>query len=222
IVDLPDCVADLEYLLRGLYDPIFFTQKALPFRVLAGLVRLSRKYEFNNLWNEVVGRLTCDNPTTIEEFDALPVPKHVPTRIEPYPGVLFEIDTLASEHSILSVLPCASRLSLSQLFGGIPPLATLSPTNRRVCITARSKILKAQYQVGNSMSWCDRKRDILRSYVLAAGMFALTLEESVDWQLCPTCAKHTNEPVIAGRTKMWEELPFFFDLPPWTELRSDL
>jgi hypothetical protein len=39
---------------------------------------------------------------------------------------------------------------------------------------------------------------------------------------CAACAQHMEEYVAAGRRKIWDELPGFFDLPPWSELKNDL
>ncbi|KAJ6497672.1 hypothetical protein C8R45DRAFT_780164, partial [Mycena sanguinolenta] len=58
IVDLPDSVADVEYLTTALYDPSvrrapanskcshFLVQTALPLAVVGALIRLGRKYDF--------------------------------------------------------------------------------------------------------------------------------------------------------------------------------
>jgi hypothetical protein len=39
-------------------------------------------------------------------------------------------------------------------------------------------------------------------------------------RFCFACARHTTESIDAGRKKMWDELPKFFDLPPWGELKN--
>jgi hypothetical protein len=41
-------------------------------------------------------------------------------------------------------------------------------------------------------------------------------------QWCPACKHKINELNTAGRQKTWDELPSFFDLPPWNELKNDL
>ncbi|KAF8217101.1 hypothetical protein K438DRAFT_1953963 [Mycena galopus ATCC 62051] len=40
-------------------------------------------------------------------------------------------------------------------------------------------------------------------------------------KFCSACARNAAECVAAGRKKVWEELPAFFDLPPWSELKND-
>jgi hypothetical protein len=82
----------------------FLGQTALPLPAIAALIRLGRKYDFRNLLEAAVSRLTFENPTTLEEYDAL-APST--TRIVPYPGNGFDMAALASEHNILTALPCA-------------------------------------------------------------------------------------------------------------------
>jgi hypothetical protein len=40
--------------------------------------------------------------------------------------------------------------------------------------------------------------------------------------LCTGCRSHAKELLQKGRKKIWDELPGFFDLPPWSELKNDL
>lgn len=126
IVELPDTVTDVEYLLKAVHSPyaynlivrirltffhtsMFMAQAALPLSAVGALIRLGRKYDFQELFNSAVERLAFENPTTFEGVDALLSTslEYVPKRIIPYSGILFDIVTLARENNILSVLPCA-------------------------------------------------------------------------------------------------------------------
>jgi hypothetical protein len=40
--------------------------------------------------------------------------------------------------------------------------------------------------------------------------------------LCDGCRNHAIILTTAGRKKVWTELPGFFELPPWSELKNDL
>jgi hypothetical protein len=88
---------------------LVFVQKPLPFPLIAGLVRLGRKYDFKELLDAAVECLMLENPTTLEEYDALRTPdgRYIMKRIVDYPGIFFDILTLARECNMLSVLPCA-------------------------------------------------------------------------------------------------------------------
>jgi hypothetical protein len=129
VVEISDDPVDVEYLLKALYNPsvhltclkacsdfiltcsTFHCQKVLPFPVVGALVRLGRKYDFKDLFDSAVARLTSRYPTTLQAFDALVLQ---PTTMEYYGALDFDIVTLASENNILSVLPCAYYRLLNQ------------------------------------------------------------------------------------------------------------
>lgn len=131
IVELSsDASEDVENLLKALYTPCvplctalhfkcatltfvrrtFLLQKALPFAVVATLIRLRRKYDFRDLLDTAAERLTFENPTILEEFDVLKTDGQGPyrlARILNHPGIFYDMLTLARENNIQSVLPCA-------------------------------------------------------------------------------------------------------------------
>jgi hypothetical protein len=82
----------------------FLSQKALPLPTVGSLIRLGRKYQFKDLFDSAVARLTDEYPVTLEDFDA--VRGRLKT-IQPYTAVRFDAMILASENKILSALPCA-------------------------------------------------------------------------------------------------------------------
>jgi hypothetical protein len=101
----------------------FLAQTALPLPAIGALIRLGRKYNIENLLDSAVSRLTFENPTTLKEYDALlpEIEKYATTRIVQYPGIFFDIVSLARENDILSVLPAAYyRLVLNGLVRSLP------------------------------------------------------------------------------------------------------
>jgi hypothetical protein len=74
---------------------------------VGALIRLGRKYHFKELLDSAVARLTLENPTTLEEFDAVTLKSLAAMSIVPYSGISIEIATLASENNLLSLLPSA-------------------------------------------------------------------------------------------------------------------
>ncbi|KAJ7787380.1 hypothetical protein B0H14DRAFT_2399617 [Mycena olivaceomarginata] len=167
VIELHDDVADVEYLLKALFVSIyrtFLAQAALPLPAIGALVRMGRKYDFRDLLDSAVARLTFENPTTIEKLDALvingkPFP-HIPTRIVRYRGWMMDVITLARENNILSVLPCAyyrAVLHYTPLFDGVPrgdgTMAILAPEDQRQCMLARDRLMKARFQPGYSYGW---------------------------------------------------------------------
>ncbi|KAJ7782683.1 hypothetical protein B0H16DRAFT_1297340 [Mycena metata] len=238
VIELPDDEVDVEHLLKALYDPMFLLQKALPFPVIVAFLRLGRKYEFRDFFNTALERLTSENPTTLKAYDALRVDgKYDPTCIVPYPGVLYDILTLAREQKILSVLPCAYYRALtkhSRLFDGIPrgdgTVASLDFVDQRRCTLSRETILKKQFMPGYTLGWlqnwefdeddcakpskCASKRvQGQERYLLALNVRALAPDHHISG-LCSGCKRHREESNQAGRQKMWEALPAMFNLLP--------
>ncbi|KAJ6495808.1 hypothetical protein C8R47DRAFT_373214 [Mycena vitilis] len=106
VIELYDDLTDIESLLKALFFPNFLAQTALPLSVIRALLRLGRKYDFSGLLNTAVNCLMFENPKTLEEYDAFPVPYRA-SRIAYYPGLLFDVISLARDYNLQSILPCA-------------------------------------------------------------------------------------------------------------------
>ncbi|KAJ6495790.1 hypothetical protein C8R47DRAFT_372811 [Mycena vitilis] len=197
-------------------------------------------------------RLAHENPTTSEEYDALLVarfaeisiasPSERTTRILHYPGVHFDILTLARENDLLAFLPCAyfriAKDSLEIIFQEVQrpdgTSSVLSFVNRTICSLGHEKLLRAQWEPGNTLVWmlswepstncvrrtkCQRFRDsFIASILVSPRAYAFIYVPSAEQGLCSACAKPAGAAMRAGRAKMWEALPSIFDLPPWNEL----
>ncbi|KAJ7125131.1 hypothetical protein C8R44DRAFT_914756, partial [Mycena epipterygia] len=259
VVELSDSAADVEHLLRTLYNPLFSNENVVPFPILASIVRLGRKYSFEGLLDAAVERLTFENPASLERYDALNRVAYSPSRYLHYLGIYYDTITLARENNLFSVLPSAyyraiqkhrqaSFFLLTTLFDGVTrgdgTFVTLLPMDQRRCVLGRERIMRAQFQAGNTLGWfqlqnaespvtpcttiaqCNRRRDAtFRSFLLDPKLFALrTFNPMKDWRdkMCFHCRQQAQQSITAGRIKMWEELPGFFDLPPWTELKNEL
>ncbi|KAF8216782.1 hypothetical protein K438DRAFT_1658264 [Mycena galopus ATCC 62051] len=245
IVELSDDPEDVERLLNVLYSPTFLNKKLLPLPVIGALIRLGRKYDFKDLFDSAVTYLQSDHPMTIEGYDAM---GNKFNSIEYNSSLEVDIISLASENSNLSVLPCAyfgviDVHSLNELFDGIPrkdgTVARLSALDFRRCVIAREILLIKQYQPGYTFGWAlewefsdecatlkrcrTQREEILRYYLADVGVWALRPPSSLNWvKLCAACTGHMQECMTTGRKKIWDELPGLFDLPPWSELQSDI
>ncbi|KAJ7472850.1 hypothetical protein FB451DRAFT_1558974 [Mycena latifolia] len=248
VVELSDRVEDVEYVLETLYNPLFFAQQTLPLPVIASHIRLGRKYDFKDILQSVVERLTHENPTSLEEYDALNMPEtgsYMPTRVTGFRGFNFDLVTLARENNLFSVLPCAYYRALwrpqTEIFDGITQrdgsIATLSPIDQRLLSLGRAAILRAQWDVGYTLGWvqdaeedcanvsaCRRKKSsFFHQQVVKGDVIALHPVSSIDrFGLCQDCMKGAKKKMAAGRRKMWESLPTFFELPAWDELKNEL
>ncbi|KAJ7125130.1 hypothetical protein C8R44DRAFT_782400 [Mycena epipterygia] len=245
IVELSDSATDVEHLLKALYNTTFLLQKALPLPAVASLIRLGRKYDFRDLLDTALERITFENPATLEEYDMLPPKQYTTTRLVDYEGILYDIVTLARENDILSVLPCAYYRAVkyygrAELFDGVPrgdgTSAFLAPIDQRRCVLGREKLIRTQSEPGYTFAWlrswthgdctdpktCAEVRDSnMRKCWGSAGLWALSPYS--EWKpFCVSCKQHMKEEMVAGRKKIWEELPGFFDLLSWSELKNDL
>ncbi|KAJ7442457.1 hypothetical protein FB451DRAFT_1297355 [Mycena latifolia] len=249
VIELSDRVEDVENVLETLYNPLFFAQQALPLPVIASHIRLGRKYDFTDILQSVVERLIHENPMSLEEYDALITPAtgvYTPTRIAFFRSFRFDLVILARENNLFSVLPCAyyRTLCLPQtgIFDGIArrdgTIATLSPIDQRLLSLGRAAILRAQWDVGYTFGWvqdaeekdcttvsaCRRKKSsFFRRQVVNGNVIALHPVSNINFlNLCSDGMESARTKMAAGRRKMWESLPTFFELPAWDELKNEL
>ncbi|KAJ6519077.1 hypothetical protein C8R45DRAFT_1085135 [Mycena sanguinolenta] len=242
VVELSDNPADVDYLLKALYIPAFHCKKLLSVPILGAFLRLGRKYEFKYLFDSAVARLTSECPATLKEYDALGKLK----TIEWYSGVDLDLIALASGNNIFTALPCAyyravEQFTLTELFDGIRrkdgTLARLLSLDFRRCVVARERLLSKQFQEGYTFGWtrelggsdtctdsmkcCAMRENCPRAFLDTTLIGALLTWKALSAELCPACTRHAKEAMDAGRSKMWDDLPGIFDLPPWTELKND-
>lgn len=208
-----------------------------------------------------------ENPSTLDAYDARMAfdgKNYISTRIVGYPGVLYDMLTVARENNILSALPCAYyraahlynvrqpafsapegciylHSSQESLFAGITrqdgTSSSLAPIDQQRCILGREKLIRAQTQEGCTLGWlrewdsdsctdpagCNKWRaSMLRKYLDHLAPWALTPFIAFRTTVCASCGKHIEQSMLGGRKKIWEDLPSYFDLPPWSELKNGL
>ncbi|KAJ6581624.1 hypothetical protein B0H19DRAFT_1116050 [Mycena capillaripes] len=242
VVELQDAIEDVKHLLPALYDPTLLFQNTLSFPVVAALIRLGRKYDFRKLLDAAVELVMCENPATLEGYQA---PNRAKSIIY-YPGIEFDMLALVRENNIQSALPCAyyrvvKTYSQKQLFDGVArtdgTLATLAAVDLRQCNLSREKLITKQlqpgYTLGCVLKWdynddctasqkCTKMRDKALRRSLESFMVRALYEQTVGDGYCSACKARIQELVAAGLRKTWEDLPDFFDLPSWNELKNDL
>ncbi|KAJ7287174.1 hypothetical protein C8J57DRAFT_1460590 [Mycena rebaudengoi] len=242
VIQIPDSSVDFEHLLETLYDPVLLTKKALPFPFIAAYVRLGRKYDFKELLDVAVKRLILDYPSSLEEYDS-PLQSRNNRTITPYPGISFDIITLTRENSLYLILPCAYYCAAiepqASIFDGIPrgdnSSAVLSPMDQKNVVLGRANIICAQFHRDNTLGWliegtisescrsataCARIRGkVLRRGTSTLLAFSKMISPS---SLCSTCEQDFQPSITTGRQKMWDALPTYFGLPPWSELKNEM
>ncbi|KAK7025086.1 BTB domain-containing protein [Favolaschia claudopus] len=248
VVELQDDEEDLKFLLKALYTPTFLGKQKIPFSAVAALVRLGRKYEFQDLYDSAVGRLTASLPATLEEYDALkPYPDRWST-FDSYRGIHFDVIALATEHDLFKVLPCAyvemaCFYITAALFDEIQNrngsrTRTLSGEYLRKCVLFQQALSIKQYQPSYSHGWLRKwefeadcaapktcravRESVLGVCMDNAFVISFTKMEKIPIlkQCCSKCVSHLCDSIDSGRKKMWDELPGLLGLPPWDELEN--
>ncbi|CAL1715654.1 unnamed protein product [Somion occarium] len=127
-VELHDTPSDVLYLLRALYDGLYFEQPSSnDFPIIAAVLRLSSKYMIDHLRRRCLLRLRSDWPVTLEAWDTRErIATEDSGRYNPrdaYPHPLLVIN-LALELDIIDILPTAyydlSRYGPRRIVSGTP------------------------------------------------------------------------------------------------------
>jgi hypothetical protein len=132
-------------------------------------------------------------------------------------------------------------ISQTHLFDGIETLngtvVILSSLDLRRCVMGQQKLLTSQFLPGYTFGWARKwefrdcldlvrcrtsRENILSQFLGGTELGALALPGDFSCAFCAACAQHVTECMDAGRKKTWDELPGFFQLPPWSELKNDM
>jgi hypothetical protein len=116
-------------------------------------------------------------------------------------------------------------------------MAFLPPADLRRCVVGREKLLLKQLQPGYTLGWVQNwkfndcadlewcrtiQESLLKVFLDDNAIRALEAPPSTLPNFCTACTRRIIESMDAGRKKIWEELPGFFELPPWSELKNDM
>ncbi|KAF7370424.1 BTB domain-containing protein [Mycena sanguinolenta] len=154
VVHLPDDSADVTYLLKALYDPMFLTQKPLPLAFIGALLRLGRKYDFKEFRDFAVGRLKAQHPTILQEYDAR-IARQAP------PGYTFGW-ALDSEmfHDCTAPTQCSKarevfvRECLDNSAIWTFPLTSSAPARCNLCAACKLRMIEAM-EAGRIKMWAE-------------------------------------------------------------------
>ncbi|KII84009.1 hypothetical protein PLICRDRAFT_58140 [Plicaturopsis crispa FD-325 SS-3] len=238
LVVLHDSAEDLETLLRALYDRQYFDpRKTQPLSVITPILRLSKKYEIQYLYDDALGILTTEYPDTLKGWDEK-FQRSVPA-ITRYAGLSFDVANLARELDLQSLLPCALYRCLLQdlerILDGITDPETshvlkLSPHNQRVVMLGLPKVMcwsmnTACMWIGEGMQEmkqcnskkCKRGFKGMSDYFRSAFPRSRALHRwSSKWdhKFCEKCLEVVKPRYEERRAHFWTQLPVYFDLAP--------
>ncbi|KDR86011.1 hypothetical protein GALMADRAFT_235199 [Galerina marginata CBS 339.88] len=253
LVHVSDAPKDWENIFSILYDhnTSYVSTSTLALPLLASMLRIGKKYEFDNLQSLALERIRKELPDSLDGWD------EQTTALGGDGGLIVESDweidliNILLETGFQTLLPMAyfigvASLGPAQVFRGLThdngTIACLSAESIENMTIARQAISTAI--MTHEFSWttstrsqsaiptaaCQRKAkcESHRSAVLAelvpgpTPYTALTspVEDRVLELYCDSCAAEIKKIYEAGREVIWDNLPSYFGLPKWEDLKD--
>ncbi|KAJ7175374.1 hypothetical protein C8R46DRAFT_890947 [Mycena filopes] len=235
-----DTVSDWIHLLGALY-PKCFSDEAPAAETLAGILRLSKKYDIPRFRKDCLRRLKHEFPTTLAEFDALDAAS--PALIKQESGMLLPLAAVARDIGLFSILPAIYyEIVVTEASTYMPQMLDAQDPRFRVadrlaCLQGHIKLLHLQSRT--TMSWLDGgyayvparschsppiclalvKNIVYHNSMISPPIFALD-QWHTSWEsgLCGPCLRKAKKYFADGRAACWDKLPSAFGLPEWEEL----
>jgi hypothetical protein len=209
--------------------------------VLAGVLRLSTKYNVQYLQERAFKHLASVYPTTLESWDQ----RATHDTIEAFNSRPFAVLQLAQEINLVSIIPaamycCAGTPDIENILDGMANYdgthIELSWKDKRSCLKARQSLIDAQrlqifgflrrsLDIGNcrGRSTCDSGRLKWLQKAERRNSPTNPFGRKFDWDafqddVCHSCFLASQSQFDAARRALWEELPGLFDLPQWSSL----
>ncbi|KAJ7731807.1 hypothetical protein DFH07DRAFT_1065663 [Mycena maculata] len=245
VVSLHDSAADVEVLLRAIFDSSYFMPPPERVRldVTLGILRLSHKYDIEYLYRRALSHLSLDYCfTSAEQYRARPTSGHVLFDSDDRILAHLPLIEAATEVGALWLLPIAyyytSVTGRDALRDTIPLPASENTVQK--CITAFADLILGNTSVSRFLSMsstaecenegvCNKFRLNLLSVVFFQMQVTLhPLDNTWDEQawrimgekMCSPCLNASRANHTAALETFWDRLPSIYGLPPWTELET--
>ncbi|KAF7341711.1 hypothetical protein MSAN_02069500 [Mycena sanguinolenta] len=240
-VVLHDAPADVEYLLKAIFDSGFFERPPAPatFNVVAGVLRLSTKYDVEYLRTRALLHLSAALPRSLAEYDLRGhvTPFHTETNVT-FPLLLL-VHELALAWALPTALYFAALSTVKRIMDGFSSNGhniELPRSLQRTLLIGRNTLVVAQtYHILRCFRTlpCDgclrRESCQVTSRVLYEAVAGLQLLSplnlfspeawnSITSRLCAPCSLAMGQEYQTARQKVWDELPGTFELGSWEEL----
>ena len=217
----------------------FQTGKETEFAVVAGVLRLSTKYDVPHLRQRAITHLTTAYPTSLKGWDNRSTARTIPAT----PYVPFAVLELARATDVDCVLPsamyCCCTCSVRDILDGVMWAGSrlhMHPADKRTCTIARQNLLTVKANtISAFLMPCDvpacKTHDACNAGRLK-GVFANTDDEfcdplwdRFDWAsfarvVCASCLAASKDSYEKARSELWADLPRIFDLRSWSELQA--
>ncbi|KAJ7698461.1 hypothetical protein B0H16DRAFT_1396474 [Mycena metata] len=243
VVVLPGDTAQDWTLLLGVIFPKSFSTELPPFRLVAAMLRLSKKYDFPLFRKECVRRLKEEFPTSLAEYNKVSAGWTFLTLGNE--EILLSVVSLAREIGLPSILPLTyclvvggdENLSMTKILD--PDDRSVNATDRLACLIGHARLLKLESTTMFAWLNCEvepreipsetcNDRVACNAAVVKVffrlfnphPQFWILHEWRKNWEdgICRPCRKKAKDIYDAGRETCWQQLPAVFGLPDWEEL----
>jgi len=137
VVEFHDSPDDMCYFLRAIFESGYFeVDRETTFPILAGILRLSTKYDIGYLRRRATIHLATAYPLSLQAWDRRELKRTIP----PIPYIPFAVLELARAVNIPVILPaaiyCCCTCSVEDILDGVPwggDQLNMSPKDQRLC-----------------------------------------------------------------------------------------
>ncbi|KAF7297804.1 BTB domain-containing protein [Mycena kentingensis (nom. inval.)] len=237
-----DEAEDWKHLLKVMFPKECFVNDVPKVEELAGVLRLSKKYDIPSFRARALSRFKAEFPTELENYEGIRsewVNISVDDGISPL-GIIVKGVNLARELGIYSILPCAFYLivvapTVVEDMRG-ETFAKLAPADQVLCLQGYIALVQTHKETPSqwlssaqvpspgctSPAACESARkDLLIQLGASAYNVVRVLapwDEIAALKVCSPCRTAGRFAFDAAREKCWQKLPTYFGLPPWEEL----
>ena len=219
----------------------FENGKETQFAVVAGVLRLSTKYQVPHLRRRAILHLITAYPTSLQAWDDRNSKRTIPAT--PYvPFAVLELARLTDVEAILpAAMYCCCTTSIKDIFDGVPwggSQLDMTWADKRTCIIGRQELLSAKQNTisaflkpGNvpmcqAHDACNTGR-LKTVFTNTDDEYCDPLWDRFDWDkfsqvVCPACLSASKSSYEQARKELWNNLPSIFNLRNWTELEASL
>ncbi|KAF7337342.1 BTB domain-containing protein [Mycena sanguinolenta] len=228
LVHLPDSAADMTHFLKAIFHYEYFEPwpTKLAFEIVAGVLRMSQKYQVDHLRKRALVHLSRRYPISLNEFGCT-------YEWEDPIAVANLARHVAADWILPVVLSSCAWLDPAKLLDG-----SLTPADALLCFRARdqlqtywsSKVLHflctpSRILGCKTPEFCAHLRLEFRSQAedwCEEHVRVLNLWDEETWdgmeEPCDVCLTSMKSANAAGRQECWNNLPNLFGLPNWQTL----
>ncbi|KAJ6543027.1 hypothetical protein B0H19DRAFT_1000755 [Mycena capillaripes] len=251
VVIIPDAAEDATVFFKAIFDSSFF--EAYPavtdFSIVAGVLRLSTKYEVEHLRRRALVHLSSRFPTKLANWDArnddtAPLWNKPSWEFDVNPSAAISLIDLCRETRAPWVLPIVFYLlgsdyfeDLADILHGVPSLDTsnqISFLKGYVLQRDAARTVTCFLYDPPAIDGCTSRKRCAGEKLAALNhvrqdcdrfpAIPLGIWTESDWSrlsaLCATCLPELRKAHEQARQDLWARIPEMYSLPPWEELEK--